>query len=63
MRTAKDCQAMATEMRVLARKSPALSAQYLQMAEMWERMERESARTEGLTRRRPDTAAPQATGR
>jgi hypothetical protein len=47
MQTAKDCRRKVAEMNALAARSPALREQFLQMAEVWERLERESARAEG----------------
>ena len=47
MQTAKNCRRKVTEMNALAAKSPALREQFLQMAEVWKRLERESAQAEG----------------
>ena len=47
MQTAKNCRRKVTEMNALAAKSPALREQFLQMAEVWKSLERESAEAEG----------------
>jgi hypothetical protein len=47
MRTAEDCRRKAAEMQALAARSPVRREQYLQMADVWMRLERESAEAEG----------------
>jgi NAD-dependent oxidoreductase involved in siderophore biosynthesis len=53
MRTAEDCRRQVTKMNMLAAKSPVLREQYLQMAQLWERLGRESAQAEGIEDEQP----------
>jgi hypothetical protein len=48
MRTAEDCRRQVTEMNARAAESPVRREQYLQMAQLWQQLEDESARAEGL---------------
>jgi hypothetical protein len=54
MRTAEDCRRNMAEMKARAAKSPARRGQYLEMAEVWGRLETESAKAEGVLRKAPD---------
>ena len=55
MRTAEDCRRQAAMMNLLAAQSPALSDQYLRMAQLWERLGHESAQIEGLESKQPSS--------